>query len=384
MPDTDPNKTVFISYRRAASWAYAKLIFDHLHKQKYDVFMDIESLGAGNFGEIIFNQIAARAHFLIILAPSTIERFNEPDDWLRREIEEAFRLQRNIVPILVSEFSFSQASQYLTGQLSKLKDLNSLKVPYEHFDDAMKRLRKQFLNQRILGSVQLSSPAEQAEVERRIEAVAVQPAPTEKELNAEEYYNRAYSAYENGDYDLAIEASSAAIKLKPDFAAAYNWRGSSHDKKGDYEAASIDYTSAISHHPNDFQYRFERANIFFAAGNLKSAYSTYSITLGLVTILAATYLHRAMVFKALNEFDKMRFDIKHAGEMVHLANGLLICVSVTNKQLGSTNPFKEMLKELIGADAQYSNPEWLEAEFKLPKSLVEEARKLIANIQADG
>ena len=47
-----------------------------------------------------------RAHFLVILAHGTLEGCEEPDDWLRREIEYAIKLGRNVVPILVNNFRF--------------------------------------------------------------------------------------------------------------------------------------------------------------------------------------------------------------------------------------------------------------------------------------
>ncbi|MBN1966081.1 MAG: toll/interleukin-1 receptor domain-containing protein, partial [Anaerolineae bacterium] len=63
----DPQKTVFISYRRNVSSFIARAIFMDLRAHGYDVFMDVESIDAGEFDRIILGQIAARAHFLVIL-----------------------------------------------------------------------------------------------------------------------------------------------------------------------------------------------------------------------------------------------------------------------------------------------------------------------------
>jgi len=57
-----------------------------LRQHGYDVFMDVESIDSGQFETIILDQIAARAHFLVILTHGTLERCQEPNDWLRREI----------------------------------------------------------------------------------------------------------------------------------------------------------------------------------------------------------------------------------------------------------------------------------------------------------
>jgi hypothetical protein len=59
--ETDTEKTVFISYRRAVSAGWARAIFDDLDAHGHDVFMDVESIDSGAFETIILNQIAARA-----------------------------------------------------------------------------------------------------------------------------------------------------------------------------------------------------------------------------------------------------------------------------------------------------------------------------------
>ena len=56
---------------------------------------------SGDFERIILGNITARAHFLVLLTPSALERCDDPGDWLRREIETALANQRNIVPLML-------------------------------------------------------------------------------------------------------------------------------------------------------------------------------------------------------------------------------------------------------------------------------------------
>ncbi len=56
-----------------------------LRSNGYDVFMDVESIHSGMFNTIILNQIKARAHFLIVLTPGTVERFGSADDLSERD-----------------------------------------------------------------------------------------------------------------------------------------------------------------------------------------------------------------------------------------------------------------------------------------------------------
>jgi hypothetical protein len=171
MPDTD--KTVFISYRRNVASFIARAVFMDLRANGYDAFMDVESINAGEFDHIILNQIAARAHFLVILTPGSIERCTEPGDWLRREIEEAMRLQRNIVPLLCNGFTFNtKTKSYLTGDLERLSKFNSLPIYVEYFDEGMARLRNRFLKQQAQGTIVPTPVAELAIVEEKIQQAA--------------------------------------------------------------------------------------------------------------------------------------------------------------------------------------------------------------------
>lgn len=140
-------KTVFISYRRT-SLPWALFIYQNLTMHGYDVFFDYQSINSGDFEEIIIGNIKARAHFLVILTPSALERCILPNDWLRREIETAIEHKRNIVPLLVEGFDFSSPNviKSLTGKLSELLNYNGLNVPNDFAQEAMERLQQKFLN----------------------------------------------------------------------------------------------------------------------------------------------------------------------------------------------------------------------------------------------
>lgn len=140
-------KTIFISYRRTdISWAL--LIYQNLTHQGYDVFFDYSGLASGDFEHAIFENIKARAHFLVLLTPATLDRCGEPSDLLRREIETALDSQRNIVPLMLDGFDFNAPATVgqLTGDLAALKRYNALNVPADFFDESMDRLRNRFLN----------------------------------------------------------------------------------------------------------------------------------------------------------------------------------------------------------------------------------------------
>ena len=123
-------KTVFISYRRT-NLPWALFIYQNLTMHGYDVFFDYQSIDSGNFEKVILENIKARAHFLVILTPSALERCKKPDDWLRREIETAMDEKRNIVPLMMEGFDFGSplVKEALTGKLAVLSGINALSVP---------------------------------------------------------------------------------------------------------------------------------------------------------------------------------------------------------------------------------------------------------------
>lgn len=187
----DEQKTVFISYRRKVAWEIARAVFQDLRANGYDVFMDVESIDSGNFEQIIFSQIEARAHFLIILTAGTVNRYAEENDMMRREIEYAIGQGRNIVPVMISSFKFNKRTlKYFTGNLAGIPKLNGVPVPPEYFEEAMTRLRTRFLKKHVdvaVKSIPVNLPTE---LQRKIEEVATQSPPTEIELIAEDYNNK--------------------------------------------------------------------------------------------------------------------------------------------------------------------------------------------------
>ncbi len=188
-------KTVFLSYRRTnAPWALA--IFQSLTHHGYDVFFDFSGVASGDFERVIIGNIKARAHFLVLLTPSALERCGEPGDWLRREIETALDTQRNIVPLMLEGFDFGAPgiASGLTGTLAPLKHYNALRVPVEYFDEAMQRLRDRYLNVALDAVLHPASPfAQQAAKDEQVAAGAA-PAVTEKELTAQEWFERGLNA----------------------------------------------------------------------------------------------------------------------------------------------------------------------------------------------
>ncbi len=179
-------KTVFVSYRRHdAGWALA--VFQDLFHNGYDVFIDYDGIASGNFESAILENIRARAHFLVLLTPTALERTGDPKDWMRREIEAALDSHRNIVPLMLAGFKFG-AGGLLTGKLASLEQYNGLSVPEGFFPEAMERLRNRFLNVPIDAVLHPASySAQQVAQEQKQKATAAALEDEQRKLASPEH-----------------------------------------------------------------------------------------------------------------------------------------------------------------------------------------------------
>lgn len=255
-------KTVFISYRRTnVSWALA--IYQNLVSRGYDIFFDYKSINSGDFEQIILGNLRARAHFLVILTPTALERCNEPGDWLRREIETAIDEKRNIVPLFLEGFSFGDAaiSQYLTGKLRLLRDYNGLNVPSDYFDEAMDKLAGRFLAVPLDAVLHPLSDSAQKGAEAVKAAIHKELGGMDHELSAEEWFAEGNKQWQAGSYRKAIQCFTETIQRRPRYAPAYVNRGTMFEAIGDLDHALDDFDQALNITPNNNAVKLKIAHI---------------------------------------------------------------------------------------------------------------------------
>src|SRR5262245_4768509 len=127
---------VFISYRREDSSGHADRLYDRLqdHFGPEHVFMDIDTIETGlDFVEHIEETIAKTAIVLVVIGKSWIairnenneRRLDQPEDFVRLEIEAALKKQIRTIPVLVRNATMPKSDQ-LPETLIKLARLNAL------------------------------------------------------------------------------------------------------------------------------------------------------------------------------------------------------------------------------------------------------------------
>jgi tetratricopeptide (TPR) repeat protein len=286
-----PSNAVFISYRRDVGGILAMALYQHLADHGLDAFYDIESIRAGQFDTIILNQIAARPYFLLVLTPGTLERCEEPTDWVRREIEQALATQRVIVPAYTPNFDFGDIERFLPDDLGgEVKRFNAQELPQKWFKFAVGQLVEEFLVPTDVEAV--TPPAEeQTTVDRVHEAARAAPVVTEVQLSGQEYFERAYVRPDD-DLEGQIADYSEAIRLNPEYSGAFNNRGNARFAKGDWKGAIADYDEALRLDPQDAQAFYNRGNVRYTKGDRKGAIADYDEALRLDPQYAEAFYNR--------------------------------------------------------------------------------------------
>jgi hypothetical protein len=174
------------------------------------VFFDYSGLASSDFEPVILANIASRAHFLALLTPSSLDRCDDPSDWLRRELETAIATKRNIVPLLLEGFDFAapRIGIQLTGSLAPLRNYNAMIVQAAYFAEAMERLRLRYLNVPVEAVLRLASLSEQRIVKEQNTVVERAPIST-----TERQHSSYFISYSSKDLDFA-ERLNADLRAK--------------------------------------------------------------------------------------------------------------------------------------------------------------------------
>ena len=133
---------IFISYRRTA-FESANVIATKLRAEGYRVFLDVESLRSGNFNDQLFDVIDNCKDFLLILPPNALDRCDEPEDWVRKEVLRAIEGKKNIIPVMLAGFQWPPKMPEGMKDLPLYQAITASSI--EYFDLSIRRLTEQYL-----------------------------------------------------------------------------------------------------------------------------------------------------------------------------------------------------------------------------------------------
>jgi len=135
---------IFISYRRDGGFATANHIYRLLTQDGYSVSFDVDTIREGDFNVNLLNRIEQCTDFLLIVDKHCFDRTlekttNSKQDWLRIELAHALKLNKNIVPILLT--GVKEFPQNLPSDINDVATKNGPEYNQSYFEEFYKKLK---------------------------------------------------------------------------------------------------------------------------------------------------------------------------------------------------------------------------------------------------
>jgi hypothetical protein len=150
---------IFINYRREDTGASAGLLYDRLSNRfgETRVFMDINSIGLGaDFASAVKEAVSSCDVLLVLIGPAWFtgtgrtgkRRIDDPDDWVRIEIETALERDIRVIPVLVDDAMLPSVSD-LPPSLRPLVRRQAFQLSRDDFRPDISRLAEAL--EKVLG-----------------------------------------------------------------------------------------------------------------------------------------------------------------------------------------------------------------------------------------
>lgn len=163
---------IFISYRRDDEQPYAVRLFERLAERfgRKEIFFDIDSIPYGSdFAGYIGNQIALSSVVLVVIGKDWLDarqadgrrRLENPDDFVRVEIELALKQDKLVVPILVMGTPMPRAKQ-LPRKMQALAGKHAFPATHVGFTTEIPKLVERIENALLIGKKAAFDPGAMA------------------------------------------------------------------------------------------------------------------------------------------------------------------------------------------------------------------------------
>lgn len=138
-----PTYTVFISYKHRIGNDIvnhlAKIVYDYLKARAVDVHLDVNATRHIGLWPHLATEIYRRDNFVLILEPGTLE-----SEWVRKEIDWALALDRNIILVFEPSLDFEHE---ITEEFGRLRDRPGVEYNYKQADPCLEQIVKSLVVQ---------------------------------------------------------------------------------------------------------------------------------------------------------------------------------------------------------------------------------------------
>ena len=261
---------IFISYRRQETAWPAGRLYDVLVERfpAEEVFKDVDNIEPGeDFVERITAAVGSCDVLLALIGPQWLtlsdengrRRLDNPDDYVRLEIETALTRKIRVIPILVDEARIPRANE-LPPSLAPLVRRNAVEINPITFDTkrllatVQKTLAELKVSDTTTGSAAPTSTARPGGSTQQVAGPEV-----------EQLYDEALAAYWTEQWDKAVALLSQVLNRQPDYAdagrklelarqqqqlASHYAEASAAADTGDWEQAVAGYTWIVDADPD--------------------------------------------------------------------------------------------------------------------------------------
>ena len=223
-------RPIFLSYRRTDSAPTTRRLYDAISERfgAESVYLDTASTAWGEeWQTALENAVAGAEVVIVVIGPKWLfthdewgrRRIDNPDDWVRREIELALESDKAILPLLVGEMGMPPLEAFPTP-LEELATKQAFRVDDEGWDHQVVTVLVQ-LESRVPRRVPAGDPPDNVDARGRFRAVASRfyAAPVQERIAAAEEIAAMGALLDLDDViafarsDVAAERVGAAIAL---------------------------------------------------------------------------------------------------------------------------------------------------------------------------
>lgn len=131
----------FITYRRESGYLMAQLIRSSLQMKGIHCYLDLEEDRSGAFDVRLLDAIRDSAHFILILTKDSLNRCVNHDDWVRREIVEAVKSGKHIIPVRYPDFKWpKELNEQFPDEIRAVENKQNVILSQEYFQSTIDKI----------------------------------------------------------------------------------------------------------------------------------------------------------------------------------------------------------------------------------------------------
>jgi tetratricopeptide (TPR) repeat protein len=202
-----------------------------------------------------------------------------------------------------------------------------------------------------------------------------------EENNPNKYWQLGNESFDNGDYQSAMDNYDIVINLAPEFAAAYLYRGISHNSIGLTGAALIDYNKFIELEPDNPHGYYYRGLLHHNNGTYSNAIADFDNYLTLQPKEPNGYAFRGWAkyynedyMGALADFNK-QIELDDSNPIAYYNRGS--AKSELNDHYGAISDYKKAIELNKTFSMAYNNMAWSKFNLKKYNDALIDANKAI-------